>query len=221
MKKPHAKAFLAAWRALTLGGAAAAGEPTPEGPAPPSPAATAGGPAVASSAKCEGAPSPPPFSCPLGRSGHHIFLSYRRLDSHYASNVKYALEKLGYSVFMDVGSHGLGAGDFQAQLEQVLKDTPVVLALFMPSVDQSGQPEFLRINNAGDFRRRAMKSFSEFSLTPVYFLWITTGEIYRMVQEWTITARGQAISCGWSSAPPCSSRSCSSRRTPRASRSSG
>eukprot|EP01050_Picozoa_sp_SAG11_P023462 SAG11_NODE_4721_length_1793_cov_1.502952_2_plen_387_part_00 len=71
------------------------------------------------------------ISCPVGRSGRHIFLSYRRIDRELATNIKLVLEKLGYIVFMDIGDCGLGGGDFQAQLEDVLKNTPVVVKFFL------------------------------------------------------------------------------------------
>ena len=98
------------------------------------------------------------LACPVGRSGKHIFLSYRRLDRELAMTVKLALESLGYVVFMDVGDSGLGAGDFQAQLEQVLKDTPVVVCLFTDSVNASGAKEFMRIQNVGDFVRLEIRA---------------------------------------------------------------
>ena len=59
---------------------------------------------------------------------------------------------------MDVGDSGLGAGDFQAQLEQVLKDTPVVVCLFTDSVNDSGAKEFLRIQNKADFVRLEIRA---------------------------------------------------------------
>ena len=69
-----------------------------------------------------------------------------------------ALESLGYVVFMNVGESGLGAGDFQAQLEQVLKDTPVVVCLFTDTLSDSGQKEFLRIRNPGDTTRLEIRA---------------------------------------------------------------
>ena len=114
----------------------------------------------------------PAVACPRGKSGNHIFLSYRRLDRPTALNVKHALERTGYTVFMDTDrDSGLGAGDFQAQLEYVLKNTPVVVALLMPTVNPAtGLVEYLRIKNPGDFVRlelRAALSFEKL-LIPVH-----------------------------------------------------
>ena len=38
------------------------------------------------------------ISCPIGVTGHHIFLSYRRIDSDKARTIEQALTKLGYKV---------------------------------------------------------------------------------------------------------------------------
>jgi hypothetical protein len=59
-------------------------------------------------------------NCPPGpRTGFHIFLSYRRKNAADARALKQALSLKGYRIFMDLDRDGLGAGDFQAQLEQV------------------------------------------------------------------------------------------------------
>ena len=68
-----------------------------------------------------------------------IFLSYRRSRSGDARALKMALVELGHRVFFDVDrDEGLGAGDFQAQLEDVLAETPVLLVLVTPA--PSGPP---------------------------------------------------------------------------------
>ena len=86
--------------------------------------------AMLTSAAASTATSGAAITCPVGASGKHIFLSYRRVDSHLASLVRTALEKRGYIVFMDTAqTSGLGAGDFQAQLEDVLRNTPVLVCL--------------------------------------------------------------------------------------------
>ena len=66
--------------------------------------------------------------CPPGpKTGFHIFLSYRRTNASDARALKQALEKFGYVIFMDLDRDGLGAGNFQQQLEKVLDDVPVVI----------------------------------------------------------------------------------------------
>jgi hypothetical protein len=68
-----------------------------------------------------------------------IFLSYRRSRSGDARALKMALVELGHRVFFDVDrDEGLGVGNFQAQLEAVLADTPVLLVLVTPA--PSGPP---------------------------------------------------------------------------------
>lgn len=99
------------------------------------------------------------ISCPLGSSGKHIFLSYRRVDSHLAKMVQAALEKRGYVVFMDTSqSSGLGAGDVQAQLETVLRNTPVLVCLLTGTVNAAGNVEFRRIKNPGDLVRLEIRA---------------------------------------------------------------
>ena len=109
-------------------------------------------------------------ACPTGSSGFHIFLSYRRIDADKARSVKQALVALGYSVFMDITPDGLGAGDFQSQLERHLKSTPVVIALFTATLNVDGAVEFLRIKNSGDFVRLELRAalHMEKLLIPLY-----------------------------------------------------
>jgi hypothetical protein len=99
-------------------------------------------------------------SCPLGASGKHIFLSYRRVDSHLAATVKHALEQLGYIVFFDMSqTSGLGAGDFTVQLEKALRETPVFVCLLTGTTNAaSGEPEFLRIKQPGDVVRLEIRA---------------------------------------------------------------
>jgi hypothetical protein len=69
-----------------------------------------------------------------GASGYHVFLSYRRAHVDFADRLKKSLERHGYSVFLDIDPDGgLGPGDFQAMLEQVLRDTPVVIPILTPA----------------------------------------------------------------------------------------
>ena len=69
-----------------------------------------------------------------------VFISYRRAHSGAARCLQMALTALGYRVFFDLDRlHGLQAGPFQAQLEQVLASTPVVLVLITPA--PSGDPD--------------------------------------------------------------------------------
>ncbi len=114
-------------------------------------------------------------ACPPGpRTGFHIFISYRRKNAADARALKQALAKHGYRIFMDLDPDGLQArlehrlahnyclvptaltlcvaaqsGDFQAQLERVLDDVPVVL------MHCSKEPpgEFARIANEEDWVR--------------------------------------------------------------------
>eukprot|EP01043_Picozoa_sp_COSAG02_P056640 COSAG02_NODE_6743_length_3389_cov_1.334347_6_plen_494_part_01 len=101
-----------------------------------------------------------PVACPMGSSGFQIFLSYRRIDADKARSIQQALVALGYRVFMDITSEGLGAGDFQAQLERHLRCTPVVVALCTATVNPARTEacEFLRIKNAGDFVRLEIRA---------------------------------------------------------------
>jgi hypothetical protein len=98
--------------------------------------------------------------CPLGSTGFHIFLSYRRIDAERARAVKLSLEQLGYKVFMDIADEGLAGGDFQTQLEGHLRGTPVVVALCTATVNpaRDEECEFLRIKNAGDFVRLEIRN---------------------------------------------------------------
>lgn len=99
------------------------------------------------------------ISCPLGASGKHIFLSYRRIDSHLAATVKHALEKLGYAVFFDRSQTSeLGFGDFTSQREQALRGTPVFVLLLTGSVGTSGGPEFLCIKQPADAARLEVRA---------------------------------------------------------------
>jgi uncharacterized protein YjbI with pentapeptide repeats len=100
------------------------------------------------------------FRCPVGSTGFHVFLSYRRVDAERARAIKLALEAIGYKVFMDITDEGLQGGDFQAQLESHLKSTPVVIALCTATVnpDRSEACEFLRIKNTGDFVRLEIRA---------------------------------------------------------------
>ena len=44
--------------------------------------------------------------CPVGSTGFHVFLSYRRVDVERARAIKLALEAIGYKVFMDITDEG-------------------------------------------------------------------------------------------------------------------
>ena len=94
------------------------------------------------------------LGCPIGRSRRHIFLSYRRLDRELATTVKQALESFGYVVFMDVGDSGLGAGDFQAQLEQVLHE-PLNALFFCTRVSLPFPPPIQAWNDTNTHKRRS------------------------------------------------------------------
>jgi hypothetical protein len=130
-------------------------------PAPPSPAATALGNVHSSPGRLQlsfprrSPPSTPPRSPERGwhplehavaaealraaLAPFEIFLSYRRSRSGDARALKMALVELGHRVFFDVDrDEGLGAGDVQAQLEAVLAETSVLLALVTPA--PSGNP---------------------------------------------------------------------------------
>eukprot|EP01043_Picozoa_sp_COSAG02_P044201 COSAG02_NODE_3925_length_6036_cov_4.614620_2_plen_1129_part_00 len=70
------------------------------------------------------------LTIPVGKSGFHIFISYRRTGLAYARSVKQALEALGFKCFMDF--EALNVGDFQENLERNLAGTPVVVVLLTP-----------------------------------------------------------------------------------------
>lgn len=70
------------------------------------------------------------LTIPAGKSGFHIFISYRRTGLAYARSVKQALEALGFRCFMDF--EALNVGDFQENLERNLAGTPVVVVLLTP-----------------------------------------------------------------------------------------
>ena len=96
--------------------------------------------------------------CPAGpQTGFHIFLSYRRKNVSDARSLKQAFEKKGYRIFMDLDPGGLGAGNFQEQLERVLNDVPVVVM----HCSETPHKEFARINNDGDFVRLEIKTALE------------------------------------------------------------
>eukprot|EP01050_Picozoa_sp_SAG11_P005974 SAG11_NODE_445_length_9408_cov_3.801590_6_plen_1179_part_00 len=65
-----------------------------------------------------------------GRSGYHIFISYRRTGVATARHVKQALNVLGYRCFMDF--EALTVGDFQKALDRNLQGTPVVVVIMTP-----------------------------------------------------------------------------------------
>jgi len=67
-------------------------------------------------------------------SAYDIFISYRRSRVAEARLLKNTLERLGsFNVFLDVvRDDGLSVGDFQSQLESVLRDTPVVIVMVTP-----------------------------------------------------------------------------------------
>jgi hypothetical protein len=67
---------------------------------------------------------------PAGRSGFHIFISYRRTGLANARSVKQALEVRGFRCFMDF--EALNVGDFQENLEANLAGTPVVVVVLTP-----------------------------------------------------------------------------------------
>ena len=70
------------------------------------------------------------LTIPPGKSGFHIFISYRRTGLAHARSVKQALEQLGFRCFMDF--EALNVGDFQENLERNLAGTPVVVVLLTP-----------------------------------------------------------------------------------------
>jgi hypothetical protein len=67
---------------------------------------------------------------PIGRSGRHVFISYRRKSSDKARLLKTELQRNGYETFMDL--EGLKSGNFQEKLEEILRGTPVVILLLTP-----------------------------------------------------------------------------------------
>ncbi|KAK3252092.1 hypothetical protein CYMTET_38650 [Cymbomonas tetramitiformis] len=67
------------------------------------------------------------------KEGYDIFMSYRRSHTGVAKSIKYELQSFGYRVFLDIEREdGLGAGDFQNQLEKVADATPVFVVLVTP-----------------------------------------------------------------------------------------
>eukprot|EP01043_Picozoa_sp_COSAG02_P006525 COSAG02_NODE_187_length_30377_cov_3.636271_2_plen_1415_part_00 len=70
----------------------------------------------------------------------HIFISYRRTHFELADRVRRQLQTYGYRCFFDLDPQsGLGAGDFQAQLESSLRGVPYLLAIITPA--PSGEDE--------------------------------------------------------------------------------
>ena len=70
----------------------------------------------------------------VGKSGFHVFLSYRRAQSDFAARIKMGLARHGLKVFFDTDPEdGLGAGNFQQKLEFVLFHTPVIIPVLTPS----------------------------------------------------------------------------------------
>ncbi|GBG23849.1 Transcription initiation factor TFIID subunit 14 [Hondaea fermentalgiana] len=62
---------------------------------------------------------------------HDIFISYRRAQLDFADRLRLHLERFGYTVFLDVSDdHGLGAGNFRAQLDRAVKRSRVLMPLF-------------------------------------------------------------------------------------------
>eukprot|EP00940_MAST-03C_sp_MAST-3C-sp2_P003223 g3223.t1 len=85
-----------------------------------------------------------------------IFISYRRSRVAEARLLKNTLERLGsFNVFLDVvRDDGLSVGDFQSQLESVLRDTPVVIVMVTPL--PSGPDE----SSKGGFDRSRLSSMA-------------------------------------------------------------
>ena len=64
----------------------------------------------------------------------HGFISYRRTHAEFGRSLKFALAQRGARCFLDIDSgDGLKAGHFQDQLESVLSDCNVVIAIVSPS----------------------------------------------------------------------------------------
>ncbi|CAK9111400.1 Ribonuclease inhibitor (Ribonuclease/angiogenin inhibitor 1), partial [Durusdinium trenchii] len=63
----------------------------------------------------------------------NVFISYRRSQIDLADRVRLYLERLGYTVFLDLSpEQGLGAGDFRDQLDAALAKATVVMPLLTP-----------------------------------------------------------------------------------------
>ena len=62
------------------------------------------------------------------------FISYRRTHFELADRVRRQLQTYGYRCFFDLDPQsGLGAGDFQTQLERSLRGVPYLLAIITPA----------------------------------------------------------------------------------------
>jgi hypothetical protein len=128
-------------------------------------------------------------NCPPGpRTGFHIFLSYRRKNAADARALKQALSLKGYRIFMDLDRDGLGAGDFQAQLEQVLDDVPVVIMHCSdqpPHPNHPDQGEFGRINEGGDWVRLEIRKTlqSKKLLIPVFSDGTDIGKLFSRLPD--------------------------------------
>lgn len=73
----------------------------------------------------------------------HIFISYRRTHFELADRVRRQLQTYGYRCFFDLDPQsGLGAGDFQTQLESSLCGVPYLLAIITPA--PSGEDDVRR-----------------------------------------------------------------------------
>eukprot|EP00940_MAST-03C_sp_MAST-3C-sp2_P001690 g1690.t1 len=79
--------------------------------------------------------SAPTVTSVVTNKTYDIFISYRRSRVAEARLLKDTLERLGsFKVFLDiVRDDGLSVGDFQSQLERVLRDTPVVVVMVTPA----------------------------------------------------------------------------------------
>jgi len=76
---------------------------------------------------------------PPGKSGYHIFLSYRRKRASEARVLAAHFERAGLKVFIDLD--GLAGGHFATNLEAALRGTPAVVALVSPgSLAQTQAP---------------------------------------------------------------------------------
>ena len=83
--------------------------------------------------------------CPVGETGFHIYLSSRSKDAELASQVLAQLKERGYKVFV-------ANPDDEACIIH-LKATPVMVTLSTGTVGSHGRPDFLQIQNAGDWGR--------------------------------------------------------------------
>lgn len=73
----------------------------------------------------------------------HIFISYRRTYFELADRVRRQLQTYGYRCFFDLDPQsGLGASDFQTQLESSLRGVPYLLAIITPA--PSGEDDVCR-----------------------------------------------------------------------------